>query len=49
MQQDDPALTSYRLAVARMKALPDSDPHSWNAMMYVHLLSCAQSNWFFLP
>jgi tyrosinase len=49
MQPDDPALTSYRLAVERMKALPDLDPHSWNAMMQVHLLSSPQSNWFFLP
>jgi tyrosinase len=49
MQPDDPDLTSYRLAVERMKALPDTDPHSWNAMMYVHLVSCPQSNWFFLP
>jgi tyrosinase len=49
MQADDPDLTSYRLAVERMKALPDLDPRSWNAMMQVHLLSSPQSNWFFLP
>jgi tyrosinase len=49
MQPDDRDLTSYRLAVERMKALPDNDPHSWNAMMYVHLLCSPLSNWFFLP
>jgi tyrosinase len=49
MQPDDPVLTSYRLAVERMKALPDLDPRSWNAMMQSHLLFCPVSNWFFLP
>ncbi len=49
MQPDDPALASYRLAIERMKALPDLDPRSWNAMMQIHLLFSPQSNWFFLP
>ncbi len=49
MQPDDRDLASYRLAVERMKALPDLDPHSWNAMMQSHLLFCPLSNWFFLP
>jgi Common central domain of tyrosinase len=49
MQPDDPVLTSYRLAVERMKALPDLDPRSWHQMMMIHLLCSPQSNWFFLP
>ncbi len=49
MQPDDPALTSYRHAVERMKALPDSDPRNWNRLAQIHIAFCPHSNWFFLP
>jgi tyrosinase len=49
MQPDDPALMSYALAVERMKALPGSDPRSWERIVQVHVDFCPHSNWFFLP
>jgi tyrosinase len=49
MQPDDPALTSYILAVERMKALPGTDLRSWDMIVQVHVDFCPHSNWFFLP
>ena len=49
MQANDPILASYRLAVERMKALPASDPRSWNSIAEIHNNNCPHGNWFFLP
>jgi tyrosinase len=42
-------LATYRDGVAAMKALPASDPRSWNAQALIHQNFCPHSNWFFLP
>jgi len=49
MQANDPILASYRLAVERMKALPASDPRSWESIAQIHNNFCPHGNWFFLP
>jgi tyrosinase len=49
MQPNDPALASYIRAVERMKALPASDPRSWNRIAQIHVDFCPHGNWFFLP
>jgi tyrosinase len=49
MQANDPMLASYRLAVERMKALPASDPRSWESIAQIHNNNCPHGNWFFLP
>ena len=46
---DDPILEAYREAVAKMKALPDSDPESWRAQALIHQDHCPHGNWYFLP
>ncbi len=49
MRLNDRTLASYRLAVDRMKALPSSDPRSWNRVVQIHANFCPHGNWFFLP
>src|SRR5215813_14044358 len=49
MEPNDPALVSYRRAVERMRALPESDPRNWNRMTQVHVDNCPHANWYFLP
>src|SRR5262249_24932361 len=49
MQANDPILASYRLAVERMKALPDSDPRNWDRSAQIRNDTCQRGNWFFLP
>jgi tyrosinase len=49
MQPNDPTLASYFRAVERMKALPASDPRSWNRIAQIHVDFCPHGNWFFLP
>jgi tyrosinase len=46
---NDPIIETYRAAVAAMKALPASDPRSWNRQAQIHFDFCPHSNWFFLP
>jgi tyrosinase len=46
---NDPIVETYRSAVAAMKALPASDPRSWNAQAEIHFNHCPHGNWFFLP
>jgi hypothetical protein len=43
------ALDSYRAAIDAMKALPSSDPRSWQAQAEIHLDHCPHGNAFFLP
>lgn len=49
MALDDPDIVAYRLAVARMKALPETDSRSWVRQMTIHFSFCPHSNWYFLP
>jgi tyrosinase len=49
MAPNDPMLASYRLAVERMKALPNSDPRNWNRLAQTHVTFCPHGNWYFLP
>ncbi len=41
----DPVITTYKNAVAAMKALPSSDPRSWEAQAQVHFNKCIHRNW----
>jgi len=45
----DPIVTTYRNAVAAMKALPSSNPISWVAQANIHFNKCPHGCWFFLP
>jgi tyrosinase len=45
----DPIVTTYRAAVAAMKALPSSNPISWVAQANIHNNKCPHGCWFFLP
>ncbi|RWD94250.1 tyrosinase family protein [Mesorhizobium sp.] len=45
----DPDLEAYRVAVAAMQGLPDSDPRNWSRMARIHLDHCPHTNWYFLP
>jgi tyrosinase len=45
----DPVITTYKNAVAAMKALPSSDPRSWQGQMQIHLNKCIHRNWLWLP
>ncbi|MBS0533044.1 MAG: tyrosinase family protein [Proteobacteria bacterium] len=49
MPLNDPALNSYRKAVAAMKALPANDPRNWTKQAQIHLNFCPHGNWYFLP
>jgi hypothetical protein len=42
-------LSTYRLAVSKMMALPYSDPRNWYRQGIIHLLDCPHANWWFLP
>ena len=43
------ALDSYRAAIDAMKALPSTDPRSWQAQAEIHDDHCPHGNAFFLP
>ena len=45
----DPVITTYKNAVAAMKALPSSDPRSWQAQALLHNNKCIHRNWLWLP
>lgn len=45
----DPIITTYKAAVAAMKALPSSNPISWEAQAQIHNNSCKHHNWLWLP
>jgi len=45
----DPIITTYKKAVAAMKALPSSDPRSWEAQAQIHNNKCIHRNWLWLP
>jgi tyrosinase len=45
----DPIITTYTNAVTAMKALPTSDPRSWQAQANIHFNKCTHSNWLWLP
>src|SRR5262245_48458449 len=49
LSPSDPVITTYRAAVAAMKALPATDPRNWNAQAEIHFNFCPHGNWFFLP
>lgn len=42
-------LNAYRTAIARMKALPASDPRNWTNQARIHFDHCPHGNWLFLP
>jgi tyrosinase len=45
----DPVITTYKNAVAAMKALPSSDPRSWEGQANIHFNKCIHRNWLWLP
>jgi tyrosinase len=45
----DPIIITYKAAVAAMKALPASNPISWEAQAQIHNNSCKHHNWLWLP
>ncbi|MEA2980774.1 MAG: tyrosinase [Alphaproteobacteria bacterium] len=49
MSANDPDLAAMRRAVARMKALPQSDPRNWLRFADIHRNFCPHANWYFLP
>jgi tyrosinase len=49
MSANDPDLAAMRRAVARMKALPQSDTRNWIRFADIHRTFCPHSNWYFLP
>jgi len=49
MSMNDPDLAAMRRAVARMKALPQSDPRNWLRFADIHRNFCPHANWYFLP
>lgn len=46
---NDPIIQTYKDAVAKMKALPMSDPRNWTKQAQIHYNHCPHNNWFFLP
>lgn len=42
-------LSLYRVAVAALVNLPNSDPRNWNRLAAQHQDHCPHSNWWFLP
>ena len=49
LSASDPIVTTYKAAVAAMKALPSSDPRNWTNQANIHFNNCTHGNWFFLP
>lgn len=49
MDLNDPDLVAYRRAVARMKAMPASDPRNWIRFADIHRNFCPHGNWYLLP
>jgi hypothetical protein len=49
MTTRDPDLAAMSRAVARMKALPESDPRNWIRFADIHRNFCPHGNWYFLP
>jgi tyrosinase len=45
----DPIITTFKAAVTAMKALPSSDPRSWQSQASIHNSKCTHSNWLWLP
>jgi len=45
----DPVITTYKNAVTAMKALPSSDPRSWEGQAQIHFNKCIHRNWLWLP
>lgn len=46
---NDPIINTYKAAVTAMKALPSSDPRSWEHQAQIHYNSCKHNNWLWLP
>lgn len=49
MGTNHPTLQAYRDGIARMRALPPSDPRNYTRIAEIHLNHCPHGNWFFLP
>jgi tyrosinase len=49
MTARDSDLAAMSRAVARMKALPQSDPRNWIRFADIHRNFCPHGNWYFLP
>ena len=45
----DPVISTYKNAVSAMKALPSSDPRSWEGQAQIHYNKCIHRNWLWLP
>lgn len=48
LDPDDDIIRIYIDAVEQMKALPGTDPRSWEAQANIHLNRCPHANWLFL-
>jgi tyrosinase len=52
---DDPIVSTYRDAVAAMKAKPSGDKFNWSNLAHIHGIDpnhyhfCPHGNWYFLP
>jgi tyrosinase len=49
MDSSSPVLIAYQSAIAKMKALPSSDPRNWTRQARIHFDYCPHGNWLFLP
>ena len=49
LSPNDPIILTYKDAVAKMKALPSSDPRNWTRQAEIHNNHCPHGNWYFLP
>jgi tyrosinase len=42
-------IASYQTAIAKMKALPSSDPRNWTRQAQIHDQKCRHASWLFFP
>jgi tyrosinase len=49
LSPSDPIIKTFKDAVKAMKALPASNPISWQAQATIHYNYCTHSNWLWLP
>ena len=49
LASNDPVLQTYRAAITKMRALPSTDPRSWQYQATIHNNSCPHGTWYLLP
>ncbi len=49
LASNDPIIQAYQAAISAMKALPASNPLSWQYQATIHNNHCPHGNWWFLP